>query len=423
MGEASDNGKLAARPDGERSPGALEGLRVVEVGDFIAAAYAGKVLADLGAEVVKVEPPTGDSARRHGPFPGGVPHPEKSGAFLYLNANKLGVTLNPRARSGRAMLDQLLEQSDILLTDLELAELTELELLPAPLAERHPALITVAVSTFGQDGPLRDYRGADIVSAAMGGMNDTVGEPGRAPLVMPGHQSHAQAGAHAAAAALTALFGRELTGRGQYVDIAESDIWASFNQPGRAHIFVHEGRVRRRGGHRTMGVYPYTVLPVRDGYISMIAGRGRQWKSFLELIGDGEVPSWYSEDERFEDRLKISQLYADEMDELLAPWLMEHDKEEIFHAAQERGIPFAPVYTTEEVVGNEHLRAREYFKTIDHPVAGKFDYPGAPYVLSETPCEVHRPAPLLGEHNREVWCERLGIPQGDLTTMRRTGVI
>lgn len=407
----------------ERPSRALEGLRVVELGDFVAAAYAGKVLADLGAEVVKVEPPAGDSARRHGPFPGGEPHPEMSGLFLYLNANKLGVTLAPATATGGELLGRLLAQSDILLTDLELAELTDLELLPEPLGERHPALIAVAISTFGHDGPLRAHRGADIVSAAMGGMNDTVGEPDRAPLVMPGYQSHSQAGAHAAAAALTALFGRELSGRGQYIDIAESDIWASFNQPGRAHIFVHEGRVRRRGGHRTMGVYPYTVLPVRDGYISMIAGRGRQWKSFLELVGDGEVPKWYSDDERFADRLEISRLYADEMDELLAPWLMAHDKDEIFHAAQERGIPFAPVYTTEEVVGNEHLRARGYFETIEHPLAGEIEYPGAPYVLGETPCQVLRAAPLLGEHNDEVWCERVGVEPRDLSVMRRNRII
>src|ERR1700722_15273181 len=148
--------------------GALEGLRVVELGDFIPAAYAGKVLADLGAEVIKVEPPSGDSARQHGPFPEGEPHPEKSGLFLYLNANKLGATLDPATATGKELLAQLLEQSDILLTDLELAELTELELMPDNLAERHPALITIAISTFGHDGPLRDHRGADIVSAAMG---------------------------------------------------------------------------------------------------------------------------------------------------------------------------------------------------------------------------------------------------------------
>jgi crotonobetainyl-CoA:carnitine CoA-transferase CaiB-like acyl-CoA transferase len=403
--------------------GALAGLRVVELGDFVAAAYGGKLLADLGAEVVKVEGPEGDSARRHGPFPGNRPHPETSGLFLYLNANKLGVTVDAGTASGAELLGRLLGEADVLLTDLPGERLRGLGLAPAELAEAHPQLVSVAISTFGEDGPLSDYKGADIVGAAMGGMNDTVGEPGRDPLVMPCYQSHSQAGAHAAAAAMVALFGRRLTGRGQHVDIAEADIWASYNQPGRAHIFVHEGRVRRRGGHRTMGVYPYTVLPVRDGYISMIAGRGRQWKGFMEMVGDGEIPEWYSSDERFKDRLEISRLYADEMDELLRPWLMEHDKEEIFTEAQARGIPFAPVYSTEEVVGNEHLNERGYFVEQDHPVAGPLRYPGAPYVMGDSPWELRRPAPLLGEHNEEIWSERLGVEPERLVTMRRDGVI
>lgn len=412
----SESGAAAAR-------GALEGLRVVELGDFVAAAYGGKLLADLGAEVVKVEEPQGDSARRHGPFPGNRPHPEASGLFLYLNANKLGVTVDAGTASGGELLGRLLDGADVLLTDLPGERLREHGLGAAELGAAHPQLVSVAISTFGEEGPLSEYAGADIVGAAMGGMNDTVGEPGRDPLVMPCYQSHSQAGAHAAAAAMVALFGRRLTGRGQHVDIAEADIWASYNQPGRAHIFVHEGRVRRRGGHRTMGVYPYTVLPVRDGYVSMIAGRGRQWKGFMEMVGDGEIPEWYSADERFKDRLEISRLYAEEMDELLAPWLMEHDKEEIFHEAQARGIPFAPVYSTEEVVGNEHLDERGYFVEMDHPVAGPLRYPGAPYVMGDSPWELRTPAPLLGEHNEEIWCERLGIEPAELVTMRRDGVI
>ncbi len=249
------------------APGALAGLRVVELGQFVSAAYAGKVLADLGAEVIKVEPPAGDVTRRHGPFPGGEPHPERSGLFLYLNANKLGITLAPGTSTGRGLLEKLLAQADILIYDLDLDDVRALELGEGAVDQRHPNLITVAISCFGHDGALSEWHGADIVSAAIGGMNDTVGEPGRPPLTLPCDQSHLQAGAHAAAAALVAMFARRLTGKGQFVDIAESDIWASYNQPGRAHIYVHEGRVRRRGGHRTMGAYPYTVLPVKDGYL------------------------------------------------------------------------------------------------------------------------------------------------------------
>lgn len=402
---------------------ALEGVRVIELGDFAAAAYAGKVLADLGAEVIKVERPEGDSARRHGPFPDSGPHPEKSGLFMYLNANKLGVTLRPQLPSGRDLLDRLLEEADLLLTDLELGALREVDLVGPDSIAPHPELIAVAISTFGHEGPNAEHRGADIVSAAVGGMNDTVGEPGREPLVLPSYQSKLQAGAHAAAAALVGLFARRLTGKGQYVDIAESDIWASYNQPGRAHIFVHEGRVRRRGGHRTMGFYPYTVLPCKDGYVSMIAGRGHQWKRFLEIVGGGKLPDWYEGEERFKDRLEISRRYADEMDALLAPWLSEHSKEEIFQLCQANGIPFAPVYTTKEVVENEHLRERGYFVEVDHPEAGSFAYPGPPYLLSETPVEIRSAAPRLGEHNDEIYRGRLRLDRDELSRLRQADVI
>ena len=404
-------------------PGALAGVRVVELGAFVSAAYAGKVLADLGAEVIKVEPPAGDATRGHGPFPGGVPDAEASGLFLYLNANKLGVTLDPRLATGRELLDELLERADILICDLPVAQVRALGLGEGDVESRHPGLVAVAVSCFGHEGPLSHWQGADIVSAAIGGMNDTVGEPGRPPLALPCDQSHLQAGAHAAAAALVGLFARRLTGRGQSIDIAESDIWASYNQPGRAHIYVHEGRVRRRGGHRTMGVYPYTVLPVQDGYLSMIAGRGRQWKRFLELVGDGDVPEWYSTDERFADRLQISRYHADEMDGRLAPFLESHTKQELFTESQARGIPFAPVYDAAEVVADEHLQERGYFVEIDHPVAGPQIYPGAPYQLSDSPWAIRRRAPLLGEHNREIYCERLGVAADELTHLRRCEVI
>ncbi len=357
---------------------ALEGVRVVELGDFAAAAYAGKVLADLGAEVIKVEPPEGDSARRHGPFPDGGPHPEKSGLFMYLNANKLGVTLRPQLPSGRDLLDRLLAGADLLLTDLELRALREIDLVGPESIAAHPELIAVAISTFGHEGPNAEHRGADIVSAAVGGMNDTVGEAGREPLVLPSYQSKLQAGAHAAAAALVGLFARRLTGRGQYVDIAESDIWASYNQPGRAHIFVHEGRVRRRGGHRTMGFYPYTVLPCKDGYVSMIAGRGHQWKRFLEIVGGGKLPDWYEGEERFKDRLEISRRYADEMDALLAPWLSEHGKEEIFQLCQANGIPFAPSTRPRRWSRTSTCASAGTSSRSDHPEAGPLRLPGRP---------------------------------------------
>lgn len=390
-------------PDADGRNGALTGLRVVEWGDFVAAPYGGKLLADLGAEVIKVEPPEGDPARRFGPFHGGASDPERSGLFLYLNANKLGVTIDPATSTGREQFHRLLSASDVLITDRSVDQLDAHGLRdPAGGDQAVGQLVVAAVSSFGLDGPFSDRRGGDLISGAMGGMSDSVGDPHREPLMLPCHQSHLQAGAHAAAAVLTALFARDADGLGQFIDIAETDIWGSYNQPGRAHIFVHEGRVRRRAGHRTMGFYPLTILPCRDGYVSMIAGRGHQWKAFLELVGDGELPTWYAKDPRFEDRLEISRKHADEMDVLLSPWLMRHTKEEIFAQCQAVGIPFAPVYSLADVLAHPHLRDRGYFVEVDHPVVGRQTYPGAPYRLSDTPWRIRRPTPTLGEHNDEV---------------------
>ena len=157
--------------------------------------------------------------------------------------------------------------------------------------------------------------------------------------------------------------------------------------------------------------------------MSMIAIQGYQWKKFLELVGNGEVPQWYSKDPRFQDRFAIGRQYADEMDALLAPWLMSHTREEIFTACRERRIPFCPVKTTEEVVKDPHLNERGYFVEIERAETGAIKYPGPPFRLYETPWCIRRPAPLLGEHNEEIYCGRLGYSKEELTQLRRGGVI
>jgi len=155
----------------------------------------------------------------------------------------------------------------------------------------------------------------------------------------------------------------------------------------------------------------------------MIAGRGSQWKRFLQIVGEGDVPEWYAKDPRFKDRLQMSWKYADELDRLLAPWLMAHTKEEIFQLCQEKRIPFTPVRNIKEVVEERHLKEREYFVDIDHPETGVLKYPGAPYKFSETPWRINRPAPLLGQHNEEIYCKRLGYSRRDLVQMRGAGTI
>jgi crotonobetainyl-CoA:carnitine CoA-transferase CaiB-like acyl-CoA transferase len=403
---------------------ALSGLKVLEWADFIAGPYCGKLLADLGAEVVKVEKPgVGDEARQRGPFPDHIPHPEKSGLFLYLNANKLGVTLDVETATGTKIFKQLVKEADILIEDHAPAAMQSLGLDYASLQEVNPALIMVSITAFGQTGPYKDYKGYAINSSALGGQSVCAGEPGREPLTPPMGLGHYQSGAAGATAAMAALFARDLNGKGQQVDISEAQVWATLHTGNQESSFIMHGMKRMRWGHRTPGVYPYTILPCKDGFMSMIAIQGYQWKRFLELMGDGQVPDWYASDARFQDRRELSLKYADEMDGLLAPWLTAHTKQEIYGLCREKRVPFAPVRNMEEVVNDEHLKVRDYFVEFDHPVVGKVKYPGAPGNFSETPWAIDRPAPLLGEHNEEVYCKRLGYAKEDLEELRNAGVI
>ncbi len=401
---------------------ALEGVRVIEYGSFISAAYCCKLMADLGADIVKVEhPDSGDEARWHGPFLHDEPHPERSGLYLYLNLNKRGVTLDTATPTGQRLFGELVGGADILVENWRPGFLSKRGLDYERLRQSNPRLVMTSISAFGQTGPYRDYVAYHLNACAVGGVC-TVGEPNREPLAYPLYQGHYQAGVHAATATLVALLQRDFGGDGQYIDIAEADVWASYHGGGGLMAFLQEGRVKMRTGHRTMGFYPWCVLPCKDGYISEIAVQGYQWKRFLELMGGGRVPDWYAKDPRFQDRLELSRKYADEMDKLQAPFLMEHTKEELFQMCLERRIPFAPLYTVEEVVKHPHLRARDYFVEAPNEDAGPLTYPGAPYKLSETPCAYARPAPRLGEHNAEVFKE-IGLAPADLVELRRAGVI
>lgn len=403
---------------------ALSGIKVIEWADFIAGPYCGKLLSDMGAEVIKIEKPgVGDASRQRGPYPNHIAHPEKSGLFLYLNANKLGVTLNIETEAGKMILHDLLKKADILIEDHSPAAMVELGLEYTHIQKINPRIIVVSITPFGQTGPYKDYKGYAINASALGGQSVCVGELGREPLTPPLCLGHYQSGTAGAVAAMAAIFAREFNNKGQQIDISEAQVWATLHTGNQESTFIMHGMKRVRWGHRTPGVYPYTILPCKDGYISMIAIQGYQWKKFLELIGDGEVPEWYSREPKYQDRRELSLKYADEMDALLEPWLMSHTKEEIYRLCLEKRVPFAPVRNTSEVVNDSHLKAREYFVEIDHPAAGKLKYPGAPGKFSETPWRIDSPAPLLGQHNEEVYCKQLGYHKKKLEELRTGGVI
>ena len=404
------------------SAGALAGLRVVEIGQGVAAPYCAKLLADLGAAVIKLEPPgTGDVSRRSGPFPGDVPHPERSGLFLYLNANKRGVTLDLTLPQGQRMLRRLLQCADVLIDDNPRQALPPPGLDYADLMQLNPRLVVLAITPYGLSGPYAGWQGHDVNACALGGVSWVIGKPGREPLALPVALGEYQAGANAAAAALVAVLARETTGKGQLVDVATADVLASY-AAANALIYICHGLTWSRAGHRASGSggpYPYTILPCRDGYVLLIARSSYEWRRFVEAMGD---PPWAS-DPRYRDRRVLGRDYPEEMDALLAPWLEERTKEEIFAWARQHKIPFAPVRDIAEAIAEPHFAARQFFVEMDRAETGPLRYPGAPYLLSATPWRLRSPAPLLGEHNAAVYGEHLGYGAAELATLRQDGVI
>ena len=399
---------------------ALSGLKVVEYGSFVSAPYCAKLMADLGAEVIKVEDAgRGDESRRCGPFPDDIPHLEKSGLFLYLNTNKLGITLDVKVRTGQKIMRELLRDADVFVENNSPKLMADLGLDYEGLKALNPRLIVTSITPYGKTGPYRDYKGYAINTAALGGQSMRTGEPNRAPLSPPLSQSHYQSGAMAAAATFGAVFARMATGLGQQVDIAESEVWATIHLGHGVHLGVFEGRKSIRSGHRTISVYPWCILSCKDGYMCLIAIQGFQWKRFLEAMGS---PEWMA-DPRFRDRIAMAWQYADEVDSLVETWLLDHTKDEVFQICREKQITFAPVRSVAEVAQDPHFEARGYFVEADRRYVGSLKYPGAPYKWSETPWELSRPAPTLGEHNEEIYSGRLGYCGEDLVRLRRAGAI
>jgi crotonobetainyl-CoA:carnitine CoA-transferase CaiB-like acyl-CoA transferase len=402
----------------------LEGIRVIELARYISGPYCGMLLAGYGARVTKIEEPLiGDISRRCGPFPDDIPHLNKSGLFHYLNRNKRGITLDVRQETGRDIFLQLIREADVLVEDLRPQAAAQLKLDYAHLKEANPNLIMVSITPFGQTGPYKDYNAYAVNASALGGMSNILGEPQREPLTPPFSLGHFQTGIIAANAIMFALLARHGDQKGQHIDISEAESWAIFHTGNVVSAFIYSGRKRTRTGHRTYGPYPYTLLPCKDGYIFMIALRGSEWKRFLEIVGDGKVPEWYAADERFKDRLQAGLEHADALDELLAPWLMAHTREEIFGRCREKHVPFTPVRNMNEVLDCEHLNARQYFEKIQFPGIEAYKCPGAPVRFSKSLWNLKQTAPNLSEHNPGVYCDSLGYSKEQLLQLYRMGIV
>jgi crotonobetainyl-CoA:carnitine CoA-transferase CaiB-like acyl-CoA transferase len=399
---------------------ALSSFRVLECGQMVSAAYATKLMADLGADVVKIEPPhTGDPARAYGPFPGGLPHSERSGLFLYLNTNKRGVSLDLRQQQGHALLADLARETDLLVHNVHPCDMAASGLDYDRLARLNPGLVMVSITPFGLEGPHCRYQATDLtlwnaggVAYLNGGGPDAADLP---PLKAFGHQSEFQGGLNAALAALGALFARTRDGYGQHVVVSVQECITAILEL-TFEFWPYQGLVASRLGRKP--IEPLDFFECRDGWIFVCCVEEHQWRTLIELLGK---PEW-AEMELFESRLTRAANY-DALKLFLQEAIRDWSVEELYRAGQQRRVPLAPVSTMADLLASDHLKSRGFFAVIDHPEAGQLAYPGAPYRLAVTPWEIRRPAPLLGQHNEEIYVGQLGLRSGTLQSLQSAGVL
>ncbi|MBI3743606.1 MAG: CoA transferase [Chloroflexi bacterium] len=400
---------------------ALADLRVLEWGDFISAPYAAKMMADMGADVIKIErPKVGDESRRYGPWPNDVPHLERSGLFLNLNTNKRSISADLETATGRDIFLELCKHADVLIENRHPSESKRLGLDYEMLREVNPRLIVTSVTVFGHTGPYAGYKGHALQATALSGVASRMGDPKRSPLTTPLSRGDYWGALNAAAATMTAVFARRKTSCGQHVDVSSAEAMSTLINALNVTDFVDVGFYPTRTGHRLGYIgYPWVILPVKDGYYSLITVQDRHWQRFVELIGN---PEW-SKKPRYQDRDSMGKVYPDEVDALIKPYLAKKTKKQLWAECRENKIPFHAVQNMADVVNCQHLKARDYFVEFDHPEAGRLKYPGAPYRFSKTPWRVRRPAPKLGQHNAEILCGLIGFSRYDLVDLRRTGII
>lgn len=403
--------------------GAVRALTVIEWSDFVSGPYCGKLLADVGAEVVKVEEPgRGDSARSYGPFPDDVPHPDASGLYGYLNTNKLGVTLDVRSATGSSIFKQLINEADVLIENHAPREVRELGLDYPTLSMLNPQLVMTSVTPFGQTGPYRDYKACDLTTFHMsglaflnpsGGVDDIEQE---SPLRGKALQADFLGGLSAAVGTMSAVIARHRSGLGSHVDVSQQEALASMIRRDLGAV-TYEGLEKVR----VKGAQPSTetlLARCRDGYFFVVCNTDRFWSNWVEVMGN---PDWASS-ELFRDRAARRENW-DAAKVLIGEWAQEQRVADVVREAQAKRVPCMPVNTVRESVRSEPLAARHYFAEIESKRMGRVRFPGPPYKLSRTPWHVRRPAPCLGEHNQQVFCQRLGYSRDDLVRLRMNGVV
>ena len=398
---------------------ALDGIRVLELSDGIAAPYCAKMFGDYGADVVRVdapgEPPTSALSEEN---------VERVALYLHLNANKRSVGLDLESERGRGLLRELALQCDAIIESMSPGVAEGLGIGYETLSAHRPDIVMTSVTPFGQTGPYSGWGYTELTVFAMTGAMNREGLPNRYPLKYGGEIAQYFAGTAAAAATMAALTGAVFSGVGDWIDISIMEVMAGHpHQIGRRAPFAYSGEVDRRTEPRTSsagGREPYAVGTFRckDGYVSFLPLGSRMWPNISEMIGMPELqrdPRFLTSEDRSENR--------HELEEIFLSWLGERTRMEVFDAAQKAGLPGGPVLHSHETVENEHFRSRGYFQDIVHPVYGNLWHTGLPLILRGMPRRASTPAPGMGANSGEVLMEYVGLSERDIRELENSGVV
>ena len=394
--------------------GALSGVKVLDLSEDIAGSFCARLMADYGADVLKLEPPGGASLRRMGPFHHDDPHPEKSLFFLLLNLNKKGATLNLTTDTGQSILKRLAKHVDVIVETYRPGYLDSLGLGYDTLSQINPGLVLTSITPFGQDGPYSQYKGEEIVEYAMSMIMSISGIQGREPLKHGGFQAQYEGGLFGAGATSMALFAQLNTGQGEHIDVSITECIASTMMATQTiYPFMGGSQARRR----PEGNEFENPMPCKDGWIIVQAGGGATWEDLANFF---EAPELL--EPRFADRAQRSQNGA-EMDQVIINSIKDREKWELFPKAAAARMLFGLVQTPTELVDCPQLESRNFYREVNHPVIGKIKVPAELFKLTETPYQLKMPAPTLGQHNQEIYVEGLGYTQQEFVQLRQLNII
>ncbi len=392
----------------------LSGYRVLDLSSSMGA-FCGKLLRDFGMDVIKIEPPGGDSGRTEAPFAKGHAHREGSLRFAYLNAGKRSITLDIISESGRRILLDLVERSDVVLETFDPGFLARQNLGYESLIERQPKLVLVSLTGFGQDGPYAAYKTPDLVGNAMGGLLYISGDPKLTPCNPPETQSYYYASLFAAYGVTLALWQRETRGIGAWIDASVQASMALHEHV--AFNYSAEGRVMKRAGSQHQHNAPANLFRCKNGWIALFVTQNH-WPILLKVWEDHEPelddPKWINSNLRRQN--------ADYINAQVTSFTSQFLKEDLAELMQKHGIPGLPVNSPSDFMRDPHIQARKFFSNVNHPVLGTFAQAGNPFMIDDQRAGP-APAPLVGQHNQEVFCGEIGMTTQDLAALAAAGVI